>query len=96
MFLDAVKQAQETHVIDSVKSDAVFEKWRNFPVSLISHHGQMCCEIAREWLFSMDFSKLNTGSVLTGPRWIRQRYSWGPTQWQIHWCEAIHKKSLDS
>lgn len=95
MFLDAVKQTQSFQISNPAESDAVYEKWRDFPVSVISHHGRVCCEIAREWLISMDFSKLNAGSVLTGPRWIRQRYSWGPTRWQIHWCEAIHKKSLD-
>jgi hypothetical protein len=55
----------------------------------------MCCEIAREWLNAMDYSNLNGGSVLTGPRWIRQRYGWGPTKWQIHWCEVVRQTSLD-
>ena len=32
---------------------------------------------------------------MTGPRWIRQKYNWGPTRWQIHWCEAIQQNALD-
>jgi hypothetical protein len=80
---------------EPVKTTTVFEKWQDFPISKFSHHGGACCEVAREWLFSMDFSNLNGGSPMTGPRWIRQRFDWGPTQWQIHWCEAIDKKALD-
>lgn len=30
-----------------------------------------------------------------GPRWIRQRYSWGPSSWPIYWCEAVEAKVLD-
>ena len=95
MSLDAVKQAIDYNVVSTVQPEAVFAKWQNFPVSRISHHGGMCCETAREWLFAMDFSELNGGSRLTGPRWIRSRYNWGPTQWQIHWCEAIRQPALD-
>ena len=95
MSLDAVRTKNDFVANTVNESKTVFEKWENFPVSVISHHGTACCEIAREWLFAMDFSKLNAGSLITGPRWIRQRYSWGPTRWQIHWCEAIHKKTLD-
>lgn len=95
MSLDAVKRALDASENDFVKTDTVFEKWQDFPISQISHHGGICCETAREWLSAMDFSNLNGGSVLTGPRWIRQRYNWGPTRWQIHWCEAIRQKALD-
>jgi hypothetical protein len=93
MSLGAVKKISE---IDNVnKTKAVFDKWQSFPVSRISHHGSVCCEIAREWIFAMDFSNLNGASNLTGPRWIRQRYGWGPTQWAIHWCEAAEQRALD-
>jgi hypothetical protein len=98
MSLDAVKRAvdssehNETYLAEIA---APFEKWQNFPVSQISHHGGVCCETAREWLSAMDFSNLNGGSVMTGPRWIRQRYNWGPTRWQIHWCEAVRQNALD-
>jgi hypothetical protein len=51
--------------------------------------------MAREWVLAMDYSQLNAGSPLTGPRWIRQKYTWGPSKWPIHWCEAIRRKTLD-
>lgn len=70
MSLDAVKTAFDTNEINEINStetNAPFEKWQDFPVSQISHHGGICCETAREWLSAMDFSNLNGGSVLTGP-----------------------------
>ena len=105
MFLDAVNNKtinnfdMSNHFGGAAASVAptknVFDKWRNFPASRISHHGSTCCEIAREWLNAMDYSNLNGDSPLTGPRWIRQRYDWGPTRWQIHWCEAVRQTALD-
>ena len=98
MYLDAAKQTYEINTVETTsaaQTAPVFEKWENFPVSRIAHHGTACCELAREWLFAMDFSEMNGESVLTGPRWIRKRYNWGPTRWQIHWCEAIRQNSLD-
>lgn len=96
MSLDAVKEAFEfNNNLAQPGSDSIFGKWENWLASKISHHGEACCEIAREWLFAMDFSELSGASVLTGPRWIRKRYNWGPTRWQIHWCEAIKQKNLD-
>lgn len=95
MFLDAVNQSGSYPSGLQPLVDEVFEKWRDFPVSKISHHGTRCCETAREWLFSMDFSHLNGESLLTGPRWIRQRYDWGPTLWNIYWCEAVRQNALD-
>ncbi len=101
MSLDAVKNT--TNNFDSnngtgtatASIHSVFDKWQDFPISKISHHGQMCCETAREWLLAMDFSQLNADSNLSGPRWIRQKYNWGPTTWQIHWCEALRQRALD-
>src|SRR3712207_7142275 len=72
-----------------------FEKWQHFPASAIQHHGRPCCRLAREWVFVTDFSQLNGESPLTGPRWIRQRYMWGPSKRPIHWCEAVEEKTLD-
>jgi len=74
---------------------AAIRKWENFPASTISHHGTECCLIAREWVLSTDYSQLNAGNPLTGPRWIRQKYTWGPSEWPIHWCEAVEQKTLD-
>jgi hypothetical protein len=70
-------------------------KWDQWPASKLSHHGKACCEIAREWVLATDFSQLGDGATLTGPRWIRQRYPWGPSPWPMHWCEAVERKRLD-
>src|SRR3712207_2487200 len=74
---------------------AAFGKSQHFPASAIQHHGRPCCRLAREWVFATDFSQLNGESLLTGPRWIRHKYKWGPSKWPIHWCEAVEQKTLD-
>lgn len=70
-------------------------KWQHFPNSHISHHGSACCDIAREWLVAFDFAQLNGGDMLSGPRWIREHSTWGPSAWPIHWCEAVDAKVVD-
>jgi hypothetical protein len=70
-------------------------KWRDWPASTISHHGRACCDIAREWILATDCSQLGDAAVLTGPRWLPQRYPWGPSPWPLHWCEAVECKRLD-
>jgi len=70
-------------------------RWEDFPFSQLSHHNEACCDIAREWLRSMDFAQLNGGDLLSGPRWIRQKYEWGPSVWPLHWCEAVGRKVID-
>lgn len=80
---------------DFVDADAAVAKWQGWPASTISHHVRACCDVAREWVLSTDFSQLGGGSPLAGPRWIRQRYTWGPSKWPIHWCEAVRQKTLD-
>jgi hypothetical protein len=70
-------------------------KWRKFPNSWISHHGEACCEIAHQWLIAYDFSQLGGGDVLAGPRWIHEHSAWGPTVWPIHWCQAVDAKTVD-
>ena len=74
---------------------AAIQHWEQFPASVISHHGTACCQIAREWILAMDYSQLNAGDALTGPRWLRHQYTWGPSKWPIHWCEAVTQKTLD-
>jgi hypothetical protein len=71
------------------------ERWENFPFSCLSHHGQACCDIAREWVIANDFAQLNGGDLLSGPRWLRQKFEWGPSIWPLHWCEAVGRKSID-
>jgi hypothetical protein len=97
MSLDAVKKTEFDSNIYSgaLTAPTTRNKWHDFPISHIAHHGQLCCEIARNWLTAMDYSQLNSGSIFSGPRWITARYSWGPTKWPIHWCEAVNEKSLD-
>ena len=85
----------EVNESDFVDVSAAVEKWQHFPASVLSHHGQACCQMAREWVLSMDYSQLNAASPHTGPRWLRQKYRWGPSSWPIHWCEAIQQKTLD-
>ena len=70
-------------------------KWRDFPNSYISHHGAPCCDVAHEWLVAFDFAQLNGGDRLSGPRWMREHSSWGPSAWPIHWCEAVDAKVVD-
>lgn len=73
----------------------VYEKWHDWHASEISHHGTMCCEIGREWITATDFSELGGASILTGPRWLRQKFVWGASSFPIYWCEAVRKKTLD-
>ncbi|HYP00836.1 MAG TPA: hypothetical protein VER76_11650 [Pyrinomonadaceae bacterium] len=72
-----------------------FEKWQHFPASALYSHDAACCRVAREWVLATDFSQLGGESPLTGPRWIRQRYTWGPSRWPLSWCEAVERKTLD-
>jgi hypothetical protein len=51
--------------------------------------------VAREWIIGMDFSQLNGANPLTGPRWLRSKFKWGPSKWPMHWCEAVQEKTLD-
>ena len=71
------------------------ERWQHFPHSILSHHGGACCEIARQWVVAMDFAQLNGAEPTSGPRWLRQKYEWGPSPWPMHWCEAVARKTID-
>ena len=70
-------------------------RWEQFPYSCISHHGAECCDVAREWVMAYDFAQLNGADPSSGPRWLRARYTWGPSSWPIHWCEAVERDTLD-
>lgn len=80
---------------DFADTRSAIERWQNCPASVITHHGRLCCRVAREWVFATDHAQLNGESPLTGPRWIRQRYKWGPSRWPLSWCEAVERKTLD-
>jgi len=99
MYSDAVREITETGIVGAgvvaAGGSCVFETWKDWHPSNISHHGRVCCEIAREWVTSTDFSSLGGGDVLAGPRWLRQTFKWGGSTYPIHWCEAVRKKKLD-
>jgi hypothetical protein len=100
MYLDAVNELTRSNSFPASGSPSrerieVFDKWKDWPASTISDHGQLCCASAREWITSTDFSALGGSSVLTGPRWIRQKFKWGSSKFPIHWCEAVEKDTLD-
>ncbi len=90
-----MKATVEINETDLADAQAAMLKWQDFPASFIQHHNEACCRIAREWMVSMDFSQLSAGNPLTGPRWLRRKFKWGPTRWPLHWCEAVEQKSLD-
>lgn len=85
----------ETKVTNSANVAAAIQRWQHWPASSISHHGEQCCRIAREWVLGMDRSQLNGGHAVTGPRWLRNKFKWGPSRWPIYWCEAVGEKTLD-
>lgn len=61
--------------------------------SSISSHSSECCERARLWFEAMAFSASLLGP--TPPTWIRERWSWGPTNWPVHWCDLGGTTQLD-
>ena len=98
MYLDAVRDGPE--MANGPASDIdnevpVYEPWRDWSPSMIRHHGRICCEIAREWLTSTDFSALNGAHIVMGPRWLRNRFPWGPSSYPLYWCEAVRSETLD-
>ncbi len=94
MYLAAVETRED--LIEARAAGALCSaRWRDFPFSDLSHHGQACCDVAREWIVSMDFAQLNGGDALSGPRWLRQKYEWGPSPWPMHWCELVERKVID-
>jgi hypothetical protein len=98
MYLDAVSNLIEVPVSYSnghESSDDVFAAWKDWEPSSISHHGGACCEIVREWVGATDCSLMNGSNCLSGPRWIRQRFEWGPTRYPVYWCSVLKNSVLD-
>ncbi|HEX6123995.1 MAG TPA: hypothetical protein VFZ23_01355 [Pyrinomonadaceae bacterium] len=99
MSLDAGRTSGATapsfESVHSYTGASVYAPWKHWVPSGITHHAKACCEIAREWIVGTDFSALNGANVLSGPRWLRQRFEWGPGTYPIHWCEVIKKSKLD-
>jgi hypothetical protein len=94
MYLDEVEERIEL-IAERIERSSFSPLWHHSPVSYLSDHKQSCCELAREWLRAMDFAQLNGGALLSGPRWLRERYEWGPSAWPVHWCEAVGSKIVD-
>ena len=69
--------------------------WDSFPVSELCHHDRPCCELARQWFRAMDFAQLNGSDRMSGPRWVRQKFEWGPSRWPLHWCETLGARVID-
>lgn len=95
MYLAAVKDLEEARSEAVAEAPLSSERWQHFPYSSFLHHGDACCEIAREWIVANDFAQLNGGDLLTGPRWLRQKYEWGPSSWPMHWCDVVERKVID-
>ncbi len=93
MFLAEVEPHDA--VAAGLEIESAIASWAHFPSSEISAHPERCCTLAQEWLLAMDYSQLGGADVTTGPRWIRQRYTWGPNRWPLHWCEVWEKRTLD-
>lgn len=75
--------------------DTLIRRYEKIQPSTILDHGKICCRLAREWLLAMDRSLLVNASLICAPRWIRERYEWGPSQWPLYWCEVVELKTLD-
>jgi hypothetical protein len=102
MYLDAVSNTLintntngSAKAVETVGKKTVFEHWKDWHPSQISHHGKLCCEIAREWITATDYSELSGDCRFTGPRWLRQKFNWGASSFPIYWCEAVRRKTLD-
>ncbi|MDB5698089.1 MAG: hypothetical protein JWN69_893 [Alphaproteobacteria bacterium] len=94
MFLGAVKDLRARQE-DVGERPLPSSRWQDFPFSRLSHHGEACCDIAREWVGAMDFAQLNGSDLLSGPRWLRHKHEWGPSAWPMHWCEVVECEVID-
>ena len=72
-------------------------EWVRASSSVLARHGA-CCDRARAWLAAMgrshDFAATD-GLAYAAPRWLCERYTWGPTRWPLAWCEAVQSKTID-
>jgi hypothetical protein len=72
---------------------AVQRALANRPPSFLSSHTGTCCHTAYRWFEAMSRS---AGRLFPGPpTWIRERWTWGPNDWPLHWCEAVGAPALD-
>ena len=101
MYLDAVSAPIEAFTTETIVTmpkaarEAPYAPWQDWPPAHVSHHGDACCEIARDWIVATDYGALAGDSVLTGPRWICSRFKWGASSYPVTWCEAVRRDELD-
>jgi hypothetical protein len=77
------------------KVDDPILQWQNSLPSALSHHGDTCCQLAKQWILSLDRSFLVDKNAKRAPYWIRMQYEWGPNSWPLYWCEMVKKKAID-
>jgi len=95
MYSAEAKSLANEQVPEPAKQRPRSDRWETFPPSWLSHHGGACCELAREWVIAMDFAQLGGADRASGPRWLRQKYKWGPSPWPMHWCEVVKRDTID-
>lgn len=74
---------------------AALAAWASAPLSLVGDHGDALCRRARTWFNALDKSLCAGATPFAGPRWIRERFRWGPSPWPLFWCEVPERKQLD-
>lgn len=98
MYSDAVRSEEEHTMFDAGIGKCgteLFGTWEHWQPASVSHHGQVCCEIVKEWIIATDASLMSDGNKFAGPRWVRSRWEWGPTRYPIHWCDIGRAKVID-
>ncbi len=73
------------------------KEWQTARTSDPFSHGK-CCEEAKAWLKSTGRSydaRLQKKSSVQAPRWLSDRYRWGPTRWPAAWCELVRAEEID-
>jgi hypothetical protein len=94
-LVEAEEQVESRPEAEAQARPLPSDRWQDFPFSAFSHHGQACCETARQWVMAMDYAQLNGSGLTSGPRWLRARYKWGPSPWPMFWCDAVKRKTID-
>lgn len=82
--LDAAEQADVTAALTALQ---------NRPASHLADHGHHCCRKARAWLHATARAMACLDGVM--PRWIRERWDWGPHEWPLSWCQIIEREEID-
>ena len=80
------------------RNEEHFNRWMEHPASSLVHHDSDCCEEARLWFLalarSMEIRSLSQYKI-KAPTWLQERFTWGPTQWPIAWCQLVKEDVID-